>query len=135
MENNWNGVIYKKEGEYLCSVVKYKFGIQASHKYYFLPDGRLYMVKMKLPTAFKFLDEPEKYTELLCSTYHREHFSYFKFLAMILLSIIGCLLFIGFVMFFQNLYIAIHHIYWHHKKYKFVHNEEFKNFTKALKNN
>jgi hypothetical protein len=122
-------IIYHKESEYIFSAVKYKFGRQISHKYYFYPDGKLAEVEMKLPTAFRFFGAEKSIGyDVAVANYNREDFHCISFLwnllwaFMFTITVIGAI--VGIPLDIYTLYIAMHHIYWHNKTYKFSKEEQ-----------
>lgn len=124
---NTEQIIYKQESKHILSAVKYKFGRQVSHKYYFYPDGTL--AKVEMMHSWFLHNNP--YTDTFDPDYNREDFSYTKILFLIIISF-PCMFFAcGFIMLPHFLVVGMHHIYWHNKKYKFTTKEQqqFKNLT------
>lgn len=117
---NGEKVVYNKESEDILSVVKYKFGRQVSHKYFFYPDGTLAKVEMKN----NWFIHNNPFTDELKPNYNREDFSYIKILFLIFISIPGVMLAFGLILFPHVFIVGMHHIYWHNKKYKFSQSEQ-----------
>ena len=129
---NTEQIIYKQESKHILSAVKYKFGRQVSHKYYFYPDGTLAKVRTNSSDFVRELgDLTANSTNFNIVDYDRESFSYLIILFILCMNAILIIFAFGIVTFPASIIFSARLIYWHNKKYKFTTKEQqqFKNLT------
>ncbi len=118
-------IIYKKESEYVISCVKYKFGKQASHKYYFNPEWQLEKVEVKCSDAVRVIGElTTGALDFDFINYNRDKFSYFAIFGYCIVHIFTIPFLMGIFCLPYSLIFGMKFIYWHHKTYKFTTEEK-----------